>query len=627
MNGISAFLTVGSGMNLLYVMILLPFVLALLCLAIPKQSYAAKAGVFVLAVVANLIFAFGVFRAPDATMLIPWAGFEINLALRIYDFSRFIVIAAAIIVFLVGLYSVSFLRRKEYAGQFFFYYLLTLALANGAFLANNFVVMLFFWEGLLVSLFGMLVLVNKDNVRTAVKAIVLSGTADLLLMLGIAMTCMHAGTMMMDAVNDLSVSGIGAVGFLCMLAGAIGKAGSMPFHSWIPDAANDAPLPFMALLPAALEKMLGIYLLTRIVLDFYDLQPGSTMSLVVMIIGAVTLFFAVSMALIQKDMKRLLSFHAISQVGYMILGIGTALPVGIVGGLFHMVNNALYKCCLFLSAGTIERATGTTDLKRVGGLGKMMPLTGLCFIIAALSIAGVPPFNGFFSKELVFDAAIESHTVFYVIAVVGAFMTAASFLKLGHAAFFGPTKLPDDVKKEDVREAPAAMLLPMVVLAAACVVFGVWNRLPLDMIQPLLGDTLAGQDFAGWPHSMTLVLISLAVLLLAIINHIIGYRMTGEGIKAVDHIHYAPGLRQLYHCAEQHYFDPFDILMVFVRIYAWLCYCIDRAINWIYDVLLVRLTSFFSQSLKNFNTGDVAGYMVRSFIGLAFLVLLFVLLI
>lgn len=627
MNGIAAFLASGNGINLLYTMILLPFVLALVCLAIPKRSYAAQAGVFLIAVMLNLAFALGVFRMPDFTMLIPWAGFEINLALRVYDFSRFIIIAAAIIVFLVGLYSVSFLKRKEYAGQFFFYYLLTLALANGAFLANNFVVMLFFWEGLLVALFGMLVLVNKKSAKTAVKALVLNGTADLLLMLGIAMTCMHAGTLMMDVVSDLPVTGAGIAGFVCMMAGAIGKAGSMPFHSWIPDAAGDAPLPFMALLPAALEKMLGIYLLTRIVLDFYALEPGGTMSLVMMIIGAVTLFFAVSMALIQKDMKRLLSFHAISQVGYMILGIGTALPVGIVGGLFHMVNNAVYKCCLFLSAGSIEQATGTTDLKKVGGLGRRMPVTGLCFIIAALSIAGVPPFNGFFSKELVFDAAIASHTIFYIVAVAGAFMTAASFLKLGHAAFFGKTKLPEGVKKEDVREAPAAMLLPMIVLAAVCVIFGVWNKLPLGMIQPLLGDALAGHDYAGWPHSMTLVLISLGVLLLAVINHIIGYRVTGEGIKAVDHIHYAPGLRQLYGCAERHYFDPYDILMMLVYVYAWICYCIDRGVNWIYDVLLVRVTGFVSQSLKSNNTGDIASYMVWSFLGLAFLVLLFVLLI
>jgi NADH-quinone oxidoreductase subunit L len=141
------------------------------------------------------------------------------------------------------------------------------------------------------------------------------------------------------------------------------------------------------------------------------------------------------MALIQKDYKRLLSYHAISQVGYMILGIGTAVPVGIVGGLFHMINNALYKSCLFLTGGSVEKQTGTTDLEKLGGIGSKMPITFACFIITALSISGVPPFNGFFSKELVYDGALERGFIFYLAAVVGSFFTAASFLKLGHAAF------------------------------------------------------------------------------------------------------------------------------------------------------------------------------------------------
>ena len=152
-----------------------------------------------------------------------------------------------------------------------------------------------------------------------------------------------------------------------------------------------------------------------------------------MTIGTLTIVLAVAMALIQKDMKRLLSYHAISQVGYMVLGIGTALPIGIMGGLFHMLNHVIYKSCLFMTAGSVEKQTGTTDLRKIGGLGRKMPLTMVCFIISALAISGVPPLNGFFSKELVFDAALESNMVFYLGALLGAFMTAISFLKLGRA--------------------------------------------------------------------------------------------------------------------------------------------------------------------------------------------------
>ena len=126
----------------------------------------------------------------------------------------------------------------------------------------------------------------------------------------------------------LSTAGLGGLALVLLMIGAISKAGAMPFHSWIPDAAVDAPLPFMAILPASLEKLLGIYFLARISLDLFELTPDSWVSTLLMIVGAVTILLAVMMALVQKDYKRLLSYHAISQVGYMILGIGTALPIG-----------------------------------------------------------------------------------------------------------------------------------------------------------------------------------------------------------------------------------------------------------------------------------------------------------
>jgi NADH-quinone oxidoreductase subunit L len=133
-----------------------------------------------------------------------------------------------------------------------------------------------------------------------------------------------------------------------------------------------------------------------------------------MVIGAITIILAVMMALIQRDYKRLLSYHAISQVGYMILGIGTCLPAGIIGGIFHMLNNALYKCGLFLTGGVVEKQTGTTDLAKLGGLRLNMPVTFVCYLITAASISGVPPFNGFFSKELIYDAALVRGKVFYI---------------------------------------------------------------------------------------------------------------------------------------------------------------------------------------------------------------------
>ncbi|MEI7616144.1 MAG: proton-conducting transporter membrane subunit, partial [Actinomycetota bacterium] len=402
--------------NLIYILILLPFLAGLLIFAMPKSIRKITGFFTLLITLAGLVIAILLFKK-DLMYSVPWAGFGIEFSIRLDNFSSFIILAVAAFCFLITLYSITFMKEKNNSTQFFAYLLISLAMTTGAVLANNLVMMLFFWEGLLVTLFAMIVIGNKGAFKTAVKALVLVGISDLCLMVGIGLTGHLAGTLTMSDIN-LNMASLGGLAFIFLMIGAISKAGSMPFHSWIPDAAVDTHLPFMALFPAALEKLLGIYFLARISLEMFKLRPDSWVSTTMMITGAVTIIFAVMMALIQKDYKRLLSYHAISQVGYMILGIGTATPAGIVGGLFHMINHAMYKSALFLTGGAIEKQTGTTDLKKLGGIGSRMPITFGVFIVAAASISGVPPFNGFFSKELIYDGALERGLIFYIIAVL-----------------------------------------------------------------------------------------------------------------------------------------------------------------------------------------------------------------
>jgi NADH-quinone oxidoreductase subunit L len=438
------------------------------------------------------------------------------------------------------------------------------------------------------------------------------------MMLGIGLTGHLAGTFNISQIS-LDLAPLASLAFILLAIGAISKAGSMPFHTWIPDAAVDAPLPFMAFLPAAIEKLLGIYFLSRICLDMFNLMPDSVLSTVLMIIGGLTIVFAVMMALIQKDYKRLLSYHAISQVGYMILGIGTALPVGIIGGIFHMLNNAMYKCCLFLTGGAVEKQAGTTDLEKLGGLGAKMPVTFGCFLIAALSISGVPPFNGFFSKELVYDAALERGAIFYLAAFLGSFFTAISFLKLGHAAFAG--KL--NKEHESVKEPGWAMLAPMVIIALLCVAFGVFNAWPINsLIQPILGDRAAGHAFSGFPENFALVLFTLLVLAAAIISHILGTKATGSGVKAVDYIHYAPVLSRIYNLAERRFFDPYEVGMKLLGVLSRIIYMLDRLIDWVYEKLALRLALGLSQQVRSFHNGNYTLYIAWSLTGM-FLVIIF----
>ena len=598
-------------MNVLFYPILIPAVAGLLALLIPKKVRGVREAIVLIATLLTLALAIGNFNGTESFHA-PWvSAYGLEFTLRLYHFSSFILLAIAGFSLLVALYSVVFMANHEHSNQYYGYLLLTLALANGAALADNLVVLLFFWEGLLATLFGMIIIGHKDAYKTAVKAFIIAGVTDLCLMLGIGITYHLSGTLTMSQIN-LPLTGLGCLAFTLMMIGAISKAGSMPFHSWIPDAAVDAPLPFMAFLPASLEKLLGIYLLARISLDLFQLHEYSWVSTMLMIIGAVTILLAVMMALVQKDYKRLLSYHAISQVGYMILGIGTALPVGIVGGLFHMINHAIYKSCLFLTAGSVERQTGTTDLRQLGGIGKLMPVTFICFIIAAAAISGVPPFNGFFSKELVYDGALERHWVFYAAAVLGSFLTAASFLKLGHAAFIG--KISEAHQK--VKEAPFAMLLPMLILGGFCILFGVYNVLPLQqLIEPILGTRLEGHSFAGFHVNIFLVTMTLVALAAALLNHLYGVRKSGSGIGAVDHIHHAPILNGIYDNAERGKFDPYNIGLIIVNIIAHIAWYLDRAIDWVYSQLVVRVTYAFTSGIRRLHNGSYATYIVWSLLG------------
>jgi NADH-quinone oxidoreductase subunit L len=602
--------------------IIVPVTAALLILVISKKDFWAKSSISLIGVAINLGYSIYLF-GKSAIFIVPWCGFGLDFSLRLYHFSGFILLASAVFSFLIVLYSFVFMRGRENIKQFYLFLLITVAMINGAVLANNLLLMLFFWEGLLITTFVLIMSGGKKSFPTAVKALVLVGVSDLCLTIGIIMTGFIAGTFEMDKIH-LPLNYWGSFAFIFLMIGAIGKAGSMPFHSWIPDAAIDAPLPFMAFLPAALEKLLGIYFLVRISIDLFVFNPGSLMSTIMMSVGAITIILAVMMALVQTNYKRLLSYHAISQVGYMILGIGTALPIGIVGGIFHMINNAMYKGCLFLTGGAVEKQTGTSDLNELGGLGRKMPITFICFLITAASISGVPPFNGFFSKELIFDGALLSGKIFYIVALLGAFFTAASFLKLGHAAFLGNSS--KDYSK--VREVSWVMLTPMIIIALACILFGVYNPLPLNnLIQPILGEKMEGHNFAGLPHNWTLAIISVGVLLIALLNHMYGVSRTRKGIGAVDHIHYAPGLSQMYNWAGKRYFDPYDIGMFFVRIIAKALWAIDRSIDWFYDTFCVWVVTLLSSFLKKAYSGNYSASVSWSLLGILLIIVTIIVLI
>jgi len=602
--------------NMMLYAIFFPIIAGAVTLALFRKNSLAAGGLAIIAGVANFFLAYQIFGA-DASYSREWADWYFEFTLKNYGFSSFILIAAASFGVLLSLYNTAFLKDKPYGGLFHGYFLLVLGFVNGVVLADNLILLLFFWEGLLGMMFGMIYLGGKNAWRTAIKAAIIAGVTDLCMMFGIGLSIYLAKTATISEMVVPIDTCLGGFAFVLLVIGAISKAGSMPFHTWIPDAATDAPMPFMSFFPGALEKLLGIYLLTRITLNIFSLDGASWGSTMLMIIGAATIILAVSMALIQKDYKRLLSYHAISQVGYMILGIGTCLPIGIVGGLYHMINNTLYKCCLFLTAGAVERQTGTTNLKKFGGLKSQMPFTFLIFVIAAASISGVPFTNGFFSKEMIYESALHRGWIFYLAAAVGSILTAASFLKLGHAAYVDKR---GNVSK--VKEAPLLMVIPGAILAVLCItVFGVLNHIPLQgYIQPIVGNF--DFSFTHLSHLLNFfVLGTLIALTIAIVNHFLGFKKTGSGLGAVDHIHYAPVLHQIYDAAEKRYFDPYDWAKTVGGAVAYVGWGIDRGIDYFYNRIVTAVAIGISTSIRLMHNGSHVTYLAWSLAGIALVII------
>jgi formate hydrogenlyase subunit 3/multisubunit Na+/H+ antiporter MnhD subunit len=604
--------------------ILVPFLLALLSFLLPSRIKWLRETVAVLGAAVIVYIAVTLFGQKETFYTLPWLGLGIDFELRLYQFSQFILLALSVFVFLITLYSTVKMAGNSRVREYYSYIFLTAALAAGAILANNFVPLIFFWEGLLITLYALINLGGKNAHRTAVKSFIIGGFCDFCMMLGIAILWSQTGTLRM---SDISVvpQGLLAVSFFLMMIGAIGKAGAMPFHTWIPDAAIDAPVSVMALIPGALEKLLGIYLLVRITLDFYKLEINSSFCITLMIIGAATIVLAVFMALIQKDLKKLLSYHAVSQVGYMILGIGTAVPIGIIGGIFHMINNAIYKSGLFLAAGSVEHQTGTTELKKLGGLYRAMPFTALGFLVCAAAISGIWPLNGFVSKEMVFHGSYETgYTIFTIAAWVGAILTFASFLKAGHAVFFGPR----NPETPQVKENKSPIYIPILILAAICVVFGIYNWIPLKFfLEPILSGHLpAGETLNFSGHALALfnpiAMISTGCLLLALGLHIYGFKRGGNKAHLVSEpIHHLPVLNTIYNWAEARVFDLYEQGIKFLRLLSRLLFkFVDRPIDFFYEKIVVGVGRTCTGILKAAHNGYYANYLAWTIGGLVLIV-------
>lgn len=600
---------------LLFVPILLPVVSAIICYFIPDsfKKFRNIFGIFSgLVLIAAIVY---LYRAKDLLYVSGWFFSGVNFSLKSSPFSRFILLWISIFSFLITLYASSRMFAERIR-EFITYLLITTGFACGAVLSNSLLVLLFFWEGLLVTLYLFICLGGKENSHsTALKGFILVGFCDFCMILGVILYWRITGSFDFPE-KPVAINNLAVLSFSLMVLGATGKAGALPFHTWIPDAATDAPVSFMAFLPGALEKLIGIYLLVRICFDLFSLQPATAASMGLMILGSLTIIIAVSMALIQKDVKRLLSYHAISQVGYMILGIGTGIPAGIAGGIFHMLNNAIYKSALFLGAGSVEHRTGTTRLDSLGGLYRNMPVTGICFIICSAAISGVWPLNGYVSKEMIVHGCLETgYKIFAIAAWLGAILTFASFLKASHSIFLGEKNkaLPE------VKENNASILIPLILLSLLSIGFGLYSNFPLGLIT---GSVSAAHKLHLSENPLNFLNpvsgITFLCLLAAFLLHRYGWlKNNKKPYLASEVVHNLPVIKNIYNLAERKIFDIYVQAQRFMNVFSIaLYYGFDRSSDWLYEKLVVDSGKKAIRSLKAVHTGYVTQYIFWIFAGI-----------
>ena len=415
--------------------------------------------------------------------------------------NRLVLLGAAFFSLAMVAYSVGFIRHEP-VGPYYGNILWAIGATFGVLLSADLIVLVVLWGFMGIPFYLLINMGKEGSDAAAKKTLIILGGTDSLLILGVLLLWSLTGTTAIRG-GEYPVSlatGAGFAACLCLASAAFAKAGAMPFHSWVPDASETAPVPVAALLPASLDKLLGIYLFTLVCLNLFTLSL--TVRTVFLLVGAVTVVAAVMAALVQHNLRRLLGFHAVSQVGYMVIGVATGTALGVVGGLFHMFNNAIYKACLFLTGGAAERRSGTGELDRMGGLARAMPVTFACALVAALAISGVPPLNGFASKWLVYQGLIQARgelpviwAVALVAAMFGSALTLASFVKVLHSVFLGQ---PRAGAEADGPRPNAWMGLPMVALALLCVIFGVFAvGIPVGgLLQPALTDYFHA-DFAS----------------------------------------------------------------------------------------------------------------------------------
>ncbi len=561
-----------------------------------------------------------------------WMSFTetlyIDMGVLIDQISVMMLVVVSTISFMVHLYSRGYMKGDPGYTKFFAFLSLFTFSMMGLVLAVNLFQIYIFWELVGVSSFLLIgyYYTKPSAVAAAKKAFIVTRFADLGFLIGILIIGYYGGSYDFAALNDLegnvisnwastSFMGLSVItwGLLLIFMGGAGKSAMFPLHIWLPDA-MEGPTPVSALIHAATMVVAGVYLVARLFPLYYFVEDGYALNVVAWV-GAFSALFAAIIALTQNDIKRVLAFSTMSQIGYMMLALGVSGysghdGLGYMASMFHLFTHAMFKGLLFLGAGSIIHAIHSNNIQDMGGLRKYMPVTHITFLIAALSIAGFPGFAGFFSKDEILVAAYEHNRLIYVIGVVVAGLTAFYMFRLYFGIFWGK-----DTKYEHTpHESPVSMTFPLIFLAIMSAVAGY-----IHFSEYVTADQQAFEAHLNYP----LAAIAVGVGLIGILLAFIFYKKPSSLPDKVS-----ASFGSLYQWAfDKFYFDELYLFVtkeiIFKRIsapFAWFDrHIVDGTMN-----LIGNSTVAGSEKIKKIQSGRVQDYAFAFIAGAVVLAMIFI---
>ncbi len=480
--------TLGTSIPL-PVFVAVPLVTAFL---LPIFGRKGKSGATVLANLATvslLVLAVASIGQSDVYEIGKWSiPLGINLVLD--GLSSLLLLAISVVSAAAMLFSVRYMEQYTAKAKYLSLFMLMVTGMNGVVLSGDIFNLFVFLEIASIASYALVGFgCEHEELEASFKYMVLGSIASIFVLFGVALIYGNTGSLNMAYISKtIQSSGLNAgLGFaLALFIVGFGlKAALVPFHAWLPDAHPSAPAPISAMLSGVLIKTLGVYALSRVVFNVFGISISTGWLLIAM--GLLSMVAGAFLAIGQWDLKRLMAYSSISQIGYVVLGIGLGgliiarggnlawASLAILGGLFHLVNHAVYKSLLFLTSGSVEMSTNTREMRQMGGLAEKLPVTRATCTVASASIVGIPPFSGFWSKLILVVAAVQAH--FYWVAAIIVFVslcTLIMYLKVQRYVFLG--ELPENLQQS--KEAKNSMLVAMIFLACLCVLMGLLVLVP-----------------------------------------------------------------------------------------------------------------------------------------------------